>query len=94
MYMHVYTYNTHPQFGGKLVSFGNTRGENTPKTVHVSQVTTEHELLKRSCDLEDSLSQQQFVEFCEKKVQESNDEKEKNIWSFLKVNMYTYAICP
>ncbi len=80
--------HTNPQFGGKLVSFGNTRGENTPKTVHVSQVTTEHELLKRSCDLEDSLSRQQFVEFCEKKVQESNDDKEKNIWSFLKVNTY------
>lgn len=51
----------------------------------MSQVTTEHELLKRSSDLEDSLSQQQFVEFCEKKIQEGNDEKEKNIWSFLKV---------
>lgn len=74
------------------MSFGNTRGENTPKTVYVSQVTTEHELLKRSCDLEESLSQQQFAEFCERKVQESNDnEKEKNIWSFLKV--YVHFLC-
>lgn len=69
------------------MSFGNTRGDNTPKTVYVSQVTTEHELLKRSCDLEESLSRQQFAEFCERKAQESKDEKEKNIWSFLKVHI-------
>ncbi len=74
------------QFGGKLVSFGNTRGVNTPKVVTLSQVVTEHELVQRSNSLEQSLSQQQFGEFCENKSQDSSSEYEKNLWNFLKVN--------
>ena len=74
------------QFGGKLVSFGNTRGAN-PKAVHISQVSTEHELLRRSNALEESLSQQQFAEFCEGKVQESSSALDRNVWNFLKVRV-------
>ena len=74
------------QFGGKLVSFGNTHGAATPRSVHISQVVTEHTLLQRSNTLEESLSRQQFGEFCEQKVQECSNAQNRNIWNFLKVH--------
>ena len=74
------------QFGGKLVSFSNTRGAGVPKTVAISQVVTEQDFLRRSCDLEHSLSEGKLAEFCEGKVGECTDANEKSMWSFLKVN--------
>ncbi len=66
------------------MSFATTKGPG-PKSVYVSQVVTEHELLQRSTVLEESLAREQFVEFCEGKVQESSSTEEKSMWSFLKV---------
>ena len=74
-----------PQFGGKLVTFDDTRGADVPKHVRVSQVITEGDLLNRSNQLEESLSRQQFSEFCEAKIGQSSDTQQKNIWNFLKV---------
>ena len=68
------------------MSFGNTRGPTNPKVVSLSQVITELDLIQRSHDLEESLSRQQFAEFCEKKAQESSNENEKNLWDFMKVS--------
>lgn len=74
------------QFGGKLVSFENPRDvANNSRSVYISQVVTEHLLLQRSSNLEESLSRQQFGEFCEQKVQEASNAHDKNIWNFLKV---------
>ncbi len=78
--------HTNKQFGGKLVSFSNTRGAGVPKTVAVSQVVTEQEFLRRSCDLEKSLSEGKLAEFCDGKVGECADATEKSMWSFLKVS--------
>ena len=68
------------------MSFSNTRGTVVPKTVCVSRVITEQQFLQKSCDLEDSLVQGKLAEFCERKIGDSSDSIEKNIWSFLKVN--------
>ena len=74
------------QFGGKLVSFENPRDvANSSRIVYISQVVTEHSLLQRSGNLEESLSRQQYGEFCEQKVQEASNAHDKNIWNFLKV---------
>ena len=73
------------QFGGKLVSFSNTRGGDVAKVVTISQVVTEQDLLHRSEQLEQSLSQQLFSDFCEQKSQQSPNEKESTLWNFLKV---------
>ena len=74
------------QFGGKLVSFENPRDvANSSRSVYISQVVTEHSLLQRSGNLEESLSRQQYGEFCEQKVQEASNAHDKNIWNFLKV---------
>ena len=67
------------------MSFSNTRGAAVPKAVHVSHVTTQQEFLRKSCDLEQSLAQEKWAEFCGGKVEESADSAEKNMWSFLKV---------
>lgn len=67
------------------MSFSDTRGAGVPKTVNISHVVTEQEFLDRSCDLEESLTQGKFAEFCESKVGESADTTERNLWSFLKV---------
>lgn len=72
-------------FGGKLVSFSNTRGVDVPKIVTITQVITEQDLLKRSEQLEQSVAQQLFVDFCEQKSQQSPNEREKTLWNFLKV---------
>ncbi|XP_065910857.1 protein transport protein Sec31A-like [Dysidea avara] len=76
-------------FGGKLVHFTNTRGAATPKTVTLSQVVTEPNLLERSSLLEGALAKEQYMEFCEHKVQSSETEEDKNLWSFLKVTFET-----
>ncbi|KAL5502041.1 hypothetical protein EMCRGX_G008739 [Ephydatia muelleri] len=72
-------------FGGKLVSFSNSRGGDVPKVVTISQVITEQDLLQRSEQLENSLTQQLFADFCDHKSQESPNERERTLWNFLKV---------
>ena len=73
------------------IIFTNTRGPATPKTVTVSQVVTEPKLLERSSLLEGALAKKQYSEFCEHKIQSSETEEDKNLWSFLKVTMATYS---
>ncbi|XP_044080628.1 protein transport protein Sec31A isoform X5 [Neovison vison] len=78
-------------FGGKLVTFENGRaqaqqGAEPPHHVFVSQVVTEEEFLQRSDQLQQVLRSQGFVSFCQKKIEASQTEFEKNVWSFLKVN--------
>ncbi|KAJ8319233.1 hypothetical protein KUTeg_004324 [Tegillarca granosa] len=77
-------------FGGKLVSFENTKTQNvqqpTQKTVYVSQVVTETDLLSRSNLLEQALENQQFVEYCAMKAANSVDSMQESIWNFLRVN--------
>lgn len=53
--------------------------------VHVSQVVTETALLKRSNQLQATLSSGRFVEFCQDKIDAAGNEFEKTVWSFLKV---------
>ena len=49
---------------------------------------TEGEFLKRSGDLESALVSGNIVEFCDRKISESNDETETTLWSFLKVRIF------
>ena len=46
---------------------------------------TEPKLLERSSLLEGALAKKQYSEFCEHKIQSSETEEDKNLWSFLKV---------
>ena len=46
---------------------------------------TEPKLLERSSLLEGALAKKQYAEFCEHKIQSSETEEDKNLWSFLKV---------
>ncbi|XP_068831137.1 protein transport protein Sec31A isoform X1 [Capricornis sumatraensis] len=81
-------------FGGKLVTFANVRTqpqpgpEQQPQQHHVfiSQVVTEKEFLSRSDQLQQVVQSQGFVSYCQKKIDASQTEFEKNVWSFLKVN--------
>ena len=75
-----------PQFGGKI-SFANTRGATLPKTVNISHVVTEEQFLRKSVDLERSLAEGKYVDFCGEKVEECTDAMEKNMWNFLKVRV-------
>lgn len=52
---------------------------------------TEPKLLERSSLLEGALAKKQYSEFCEHKIQSSETEEDKNLWSFLKVTMVTYT---
>ncbi|XP_034048207.1 protein transport protein Sec31A isoform X2 [Thalassophryne amazonica] len=79
-------------FGGKLVSLEN--GNLNPQQpqqpsshiVHISQVVTETAFLKRSDQLQATLSAGSFVDFCQAKISEAENEFEKTVWSFLKAN--------
>ncbi|KAM9677853.1 protein transport protein Sec31A isoform 7-T7 [Trichechus inunguis] len=81
-------------FGGKLVTFENVRmlsqqGAEPQQQHHhvvISQVVTEKEFLSRSDQLQQVVQSQGFVSYCQKKIEASQTEFEKNVWSFLKVN--------
>ncbi|XP_037686041.1 protein transport protein Sec31A isoform X4 [Choloepus didactylus] len=80
-------------FGGKLVTFENVKmlsqqGSEQQQHHHVfiSQVVTEKEFLSRSDQLQQVLESQGFINYCQKKIDASLTEFEKNVWSFLKVN--------
>ncbi|XP_066892056.1 protein transport protein Sec31A isoform X17 [Kogia breviceps] len=81
-------------FGGKLVTFASVRtqpqqgAEQQLQQHHVciSQVITEEEFLSRSDQLQQVVQSQGFVTYCQKKIDASQTEFEKNVWSFLKVN--------
>ncbi|KAM6221915.1 protein transport protein Sec31A isoform 4-T4 [Rhynchocyon petersi] len=79
-------------FGGKLVTFENIRmlpqqgAEQPPHHVFISQVVTEKEFLRRSDQLQQVVQSQGFINYCQKKIETSQTEFEKNVWSFLKVN--------
>ncbi|XP_031433330.1 protein transport protein Sec31A isoform X7 [Clupea harengus] len=79
-------------FGGKLVSLENGKPSTQPsqqplqRVVHVSQVVTETAFLERSAQLQATLSDGSFAEFCQVKVEAAPSEFEKAVWSFLKIN--------
>ncbi|KAL6472867.1 hypothetical protein MHYP_G00190550 [Metynnis hypsauchen] len=79
-------------FGGKLVSWENIKPppqqpqQPVPHVVHVSQVVTETDFLSRSNQLQATLTAGTFVEFCQKKIEDSENEFEKTVWAFLKVH--------
>ncbi|XP_020504336.2 protein transport protein Sec31A isoform X3 [Labrus bergylta] len=79
-------------FGGKLVSLENAKPnpqqpqQPTARVVHVSQVVTETDFLKRSDQLQATLSAGSFVDFCQGKIDAAENEFERTVWSFLKVN--------
>lgn len=57
----------------------------TSHVVHISQVVTETDFLKRSDRLQATLSSGSFVDFCQEKIHAAENEFEKTVWSFLKV---------
>ncbi|XP_051268405.1 protein transport protein Sec31A isoform X1 [Dicentrarchus labrax] len=79
-------------FGGKLVSLENSKPnpqqpqQPTAHVVHISQVVTETAFLKRSDQLQATLSAGSFVDFCQGKIDAAENEFEKTLWSFLKAN--------
>uniref|UniRef100_H0WKW0 Protein transport protein Sec31A n=1 Tax=Otolemur garnettii TaxID=30611 RepID=H0WKW0_OTOGA len=82
-------------FGGKLVTFENVKvqSQQGPEQqqqqqhrVLVSQVVTEKEFLSRSDQLQQVVQSQGYIAYCQKKIDASQIEFEKNVWSFLKVN--------
>ncbi|KAM6261539.1 protein transport protein Sec31A isoform 9-T9 [Porphyrio hochstetteri] len=82
-------------FGGKLVTFENTKSQQQPgleqqqqqrHQVYVSQVVTEKEFLARSTQLQEAVQSEGFVTYCQKKMDMAQTDFEKNVWAFLKVN--------
>ncbi|CAL9682339.1 unnamed protein product [Knipowitschia caucasica] len=74
-------------FGGKLVSLEIVKPNPQQPglhAVHVSQVVTETGLLKRSSQLQDTIHSGQFEEFCRGKINLTENEFEKTVWSFLR----------
>uniref|UniRef100_A0A8D0CQU6 Protein transport protein Sec31A n=1 Tax=Sander lucioperca TaxID=283035 RepID=A0A8D0CQU6_SANLU len=78
-------------FGGKLVSLENPKPnpqqpqQPASHVVHVSQVVTETAFLKRSDQLQATLSAGSFVDFCQGKIDAAENEFEKTLWLILKV---------
>lgn len=83
------------QFGGKLVTFENTKPQQQPGIeqqqqrhhVYVSQVVTEKEFLARSNQLQEAVQSEGFISYCQKKIDMAQADFEKNVWAFLKVTM-------
>ncbi|XP_052055401.1 protein transport protein Sec31A isoform X18 [Apodemus sylvaticus] len=80
-------------FGGKLVTFENVAvqlqqgaEQQRRQPVFISQVVTEKDFLSRSEQLQHVVQSQGFIGYCQKKIDASQTEFERNVWSFLKVN--------
>ncbi|XP_066994333.2 protein transport protein Sec31A isoform X2 [Anabrus simplex] len=83
-------------FGGKLVMFenvglGHGSANQVPqapvgRTVYISQVVTEPELIARSNQLESALQYGQFIEFCQTKAASSKTPHEQYVWNFIRAN--------
>ncbi|NXR17407.1 SC31A protein, partial [Cinclus mexicanus] len=81
-------------FGGKLVTFENSKSVQQPGMeqqqqhphVYVSQVVTEKEFLARSNQLQEAVQSEGFVSYCQKKIDMALADFERNVWAFLKVN--------
>ncbi|ALC40647.1 sec31 [Drosophila busckii] len=68
-------------FGGKLVSF-----DNKSKTVKVSQLTTEPDVVERANALEQSLAGANYSDYCRERADKSTDQHGRYIWYFIKAN--------
>ena len=88
----IFTHISPPlQFGGKLVTLDNAPSnpqQPAKHVVHVSQVVTETAFLARSDLLQATLSDGNFVDFCQSKIDAAQDGFEKTVWSFLKVRHF------
>ncbi|NXM93708.1 SC31A protein, partial [Sylvia borin] len=81
-------------FGGKLVTFENSKPPQQPGMeqqqqhphVYVSQVVTEKEFLARSNQLQEAVQSEGFVSYCQKKIDMALADFERNVWAFLKVH--------
>ncbi|XP_005044845.1 PREDICTED: protein transport protein Sec31A isoform X8 [Ficedula albicollis] len=81
-------------FGGKLVTFENSKSVQQPGMeqqqqhphVYVSQVVTEKEFLARSNQLQEAVQSEGFVSYCQKKIDMALADFDRNVWAFLKVN--------
>ncbi|XP_023021491.2 LOW QUALITY PROTEIN: COPII coat complex component secretory 31 [Leptinotarsa decemlineata] len=88
-------------FGGKLITFENDKEaiaqafQNVQagqppavihRTVQISQVITEAELVKKSVELEKALEYGNFTDYCLAKSEDMNDQHKRYIWYFLKAN--------
>lgn len=76
---------------------GAEQQQQQPQHVFISQVVTEKEFLSRSDQLQQVVQSQGFVSYCQKKIDASQTEFEKNVWSFLKVKLvlkqFYFIIC-
>lgn len=55
-------------FGGKLVSFERNKDPKAPRSINISSVVTEKEILERSEKLEEVINTGKFTNFCDEKV--------------------------
>ncbi|KAL7047018.1 hypothetical protein ACKWTF_002766 [Chironomus riparius] len=66
-------------FGGKFVTFNGTN-----KTIEIKQLITDENLVKKSTELENVLTQGNYVDYCRQKADDSSDQHKRYIWYFLK----------
>ncbi len=74
------------QFGGKLISF-----DGNEKTVYVSQVVTEPELMYGFKELLAALEQNNIFDHCYKKAEQANDPHAKDVWNMIATQFYGEA---
>lgn len=73
-------------FGGKLIIFENEISDpnlpaNSNRKVVISQVITQPDLIQRSNELEATLKNEQYTDYCKGKIDNAVDEHTKKIWS-------------
>ncbi|XP_031840951.2 COPII coat complex component secretory 31 isoform X1 [Nomia melanderi] len=73
-------------FGGKLTIFENQPADpnmpaNSNRTVIISQVITQPELIQRSNELEEVLKTEQYSDYCKGKAEKTTDVHRKKIWN-------------
>ncbi|XP_037918625.1 protein transport protein Sec31A isoform X1 [Hermetia illucens] len=69
-------------FGGRLIAFN----RKSPQNVTISQVITDAELVERSNQLETTLQQCNYSEYCRMRADQMKDQHGRYVWYFLKAN--------
>lgn len=75
-------------FGGKLVTFGDSKIANEQHKVNIFQVVTDSNLVEKSLQLESAIANGQFSDYCKYKIDLTENEHEKDIWRFIGVSFF------
>lgn len=73
-----------------MITFSNAQP--STRSVSISQVVSESQLVEMSDQLERALHNRQYHEYCSLKVANSSSDKDQAVWQFLQVSAGSFKV--